>query len=176
MRTEMQISGFGGQGVILMGYITGSAAAIFENRNTTFTQSYGPEARGGACSAEVIIADEKISYPLLISPKILITMSQSAYGTYRKNLAEDGVLIYDSVLVTLNPDDPAKAYGIPAQEIATKLGKSIIANIVMLGFITKVTNIVSREAMEKAIAKSIPATMLELNMEAFKQGYDYPID
>ncbi|HNZ66595.1 MAG: 2-oxoacid:acceptor oxidoreductase family protein [Planctomycetes bacterium] len=174
MRTEIQISGFGGQGVILMGHITGRAAAIFENKNTTFTQSYGPEARGGACSAEVVISDEKISYPLLISPQTLITMSQAAYHRYRPNLDPKGILIYDSVLVTRDPSDTAHAYSIPAQNIATKLGKPIIANIVMLGFFTKITNIVSRESMEKSIEKSVPPQMFELNLEAFRQGYEYP--
>lgn len=173
MRQEIRISGFGGQGIILMGYITGTAATLYDSKNATFTQSYGPEARGGACSAQVIISNEKISYPVLIVPDILITMSQAAYNTFRSGLKPGGILIYDSVLVTPKPDDDAKLFPIPSKTIASELGKEIIANIVMLGYVAKVTGSVSREAMEKAIVDSVPKATISLNREAFKRGFEY---
>lgn len=172
-RTEIRISGFGGQGIVLMGYITGKAAAIYDNKNATLTQSYGPEARGGACSAQVIVATEKINYPVLVAPDILITMSQAAYNTFRPGLKPGGILLYDSGLVKLNPDDTTNIYPIPAKDIAKNLGRQIIANMVMLGFLVAIGKVVNKEAMEQAITASVPAEMQELNLEAFRRGYNY---
>ncbi len=172
-RTEIRISGFGGQGIVLMGYIIGKAAAIYDNKNATLTQSYGPEARGGACSAQVIVAAEKISYPILVAPDILITMSQAAYNTYRVGLKPNGILLYDNMLVKLTADETAKSFNIPAKNIAKDLGRQIIANMVMLGFLVKITAVVSQQAMEQAIAASVPPEFLDLNLEAFKRGLAY---
>lgn len=172
-RTEIRISGFGGQGIVLMGYITGKAAAIYDNKNATLTQSYGPEARGGACSAQVIVATDKITYPILSAPDILITMSQAAYNTYRSGLKPDGLLLYDPTLVKLNPDDHTNVHSIPAKDIAKNLGRQIIANMVMLGFLVAVGKVVSKESMEQAISASVPSEMQELNLEAFRRGYNY---
>ncbi len=174
MRQEIRISGFGGQGIILMGYITGKAATLFDSKNATFTQSYGPEARGGSCSAQVIISTEKISYPVLIAPDILITMSQAAYNTFYSGLKPDGILIYDSLLVKPNNlQATQKIFQIPSKSIAGEIGKEIIANIVMLGYLVRVTGVVSPHAMQESIASSIPVAMHELNFEAFKRGLNY---
>lgn len=172
-RTEIRISGFGGQGIILMGYITGKAAAIYDNKNATLTQSYGPEARGGACSAQVVIASEKISYPVLAMPDVLITMSQAAYNTFRGGLKQGGILIYESNLVKIADGDNAKIHSIPARDIAKNLGRQIIANMVMLGFMANITSVVARSAMEQAIAASVPPEMQELNIQGFRAGFDY---
>ena len=174
MRQEIRISGFGGQGIILMGFITGKAATIYDSKNATFTQSYGPEARGGSCSAQVIISTEKISYPVLIAPNVLITMSQAAYNTFYSGLKSDGILIYDSLLVKhQNNKNDQKVFSIPSKRIAADIGKEIIANIVMLGYLVRVTGVVSPHAMQEAIASSIPPAMYELNMEAFNRGLNY---
>ena len=170
MRKEIRFSGFGGQGIILMGNIIGKAVAIYENKNATLTQSYGPEARGGACSAQVIISDKPISYPLLVAPDVLITMSQAAYKCYRPGLKPGGILLYDSLLVTPSDQDNATAFSIPANSVAIDIGRQIIANIVMLGFMTRVTQLVSRDAMEHTIKTSI--AMPDLNIEAFRRGFE----
>lgn len=175
-RKEIRFSGFGGQGVILMGYITGKAAAIHDNKNATLTQSYGPEARGGSCSAQVVVDSDRINYPMVVMPDILITMSQAAYNAYRSGLKDGGILIYDSLLVTPSKDDKAKAFCIPAKTVATQIGRQVVANIVMLGFMAKVSGVVSKDAMQKAIESSVPPQMREINMEAFQKGWDYPTD
>ena len=172
-RQEVRFSGFGGQGVILMGHITGKAAAIYDGKNASLTQAYGPEARGGSCSAQVVIDNEKIDYPIVTSPDVLIAMSQAAYNTFRPGLKPDGILIYDSLLVKPAKDDKAKSFCIPAKTIATQVGRQVVANIVMLGFMTKVGGLVSKEAMIKAIETSVPHHTLNLNMDAFQKGFDY---
>ena len=101
-RMDIKLGGFGGQGIVLSGYILGKAASIFDNMEAVLTQSYGPEARGGACSADVVISKSKIDYPYLKDIKILVVMSQEAYGTYTKQLGEGGMLIYDEDLVTID--------------------------------------------------------------------------
>ncbi|NUM35000.1 MAG: 2-oxoacid:acceptor oxidoreductase family protein [Candidatus Brocadiae bacterium] len=157
-----------------MGYITGKAATIYDSKNATFTQSYGPEARGGSCSAQVIISTEKISYPVLIAPDVLITMSQAAYNTFYSGLKPGGILIYDSVLVKPAKNDSSQQFfSIPSKSIAGELGKEIIANIVMLGYLVKVAGVVSPNAMQEAIVSSVPAALCELNIEAFKRGLSY---
>jgi 2-oxoglutarate ferredoxin oxidoreductase subunit gamma len=176
-RSEVKFAGFGGQGIILSGFIIGKAVSIFENRHSVLTQSYGPEARGGACSAEVVVSDTEIDYPYIDTPNILILMSQEAYNIYRKKLRDKGDVLYDIDLVTLEDDDKdANFYGIPATLFAEELGKKIVANIVMLGFLTAVTGIVNKEAMKKAVESSVPKPFLELNIKAFEKGYEHGIE
>ncbi len=134
-RTEIRLTGFGGQGIILSGYIVGKAAAIHDEKQATFTQSYGPESRGGACSAQVIISDEPISYPHLTDPAILVVMSQAAYNKYAPDLEEGALLIIDQDLVeTGEIAGDVKLLSVPATRLAEELGRKIVANIVMLGF------------------------------------------
>jgi 2-oxoglutarate ferredoxin oxidoreductase subunit gamma len=176
-RMDIKLGGFGGQGIILSGYILGKAASIFDNMEAVLTQSYGPEARGGACSADVVISKTKIDYPYLKDIKILVVMSQEAYGTYTKQLGEGGMLIYDEDLVKINKKDCKekkwKVYNIPATRLAEELGRKIVANIVMLGFFTAVSDTVSYEAMKNAILSSVPKGTEKLNESAFNNGYDY---
>lgn len=173
-RREIRLTGFGGQGIILSGYIVGKAAAIHDKKQATFTQSYGPESRGGACSAQVIVSDEPISYPHLIDPAILVVMSQEAYNTYAPTLREGALLIVDEDLV--ETDDLAgevKFLSVPATRLAEELGRKIVANIVMLGFFTAVTDLVSVEAMRESVRTSVPKGTEELNLKAFAKGYEY---
>lgn len=174
MRREIRFAGFGGQGIVLSGFIVGKAATIFDKKHAVLTQNYGPEARGGACSADIVISDSGIEYPKLTAPDILVIMSQEAYHTYGNNLGKNSMLIIDKDLVNIEPKvKKNKVYAIPSTRFAEELGKKIVANIVMLGFFTAVSKVVSFESMEKAILSSVPKGTEELNMKAFNQGYEY---
>ncbi|MCD6448466.1 MAG: 2-oxoacid:acceptor oxidoreductase family protein [Thermoplasmata archaeon] len=170
MRVEIKFGGFGGQGIILMGNITARAAAIYDGKNAVFTPSYGPEARGGAASSNVVISEEEIDYPYVTQPDVLVVMSQGAYEKFAPLLKDDGLLIIDEDLVKLHNGE-GKVAKIPATRIAEGLGKRIVANIVMLGFFTGVTKLVSYEAIKKAVLESVPAKFRELNEDALERGY-----
>jgi len=171
---EILLCGFGGQGIILSGKITGAGAAIYDEREVTLTQSYGPESRGGACSTALIISDEPILYPHVTCPCVIVSMSQESYTTYRARLAEGGLLLIDADLVEPDPAAGQHVIPIPATRIAEQdLGRRIVANIVMLGALTALTEVVSEESMRKAILDRVPKGTEELNTKAFQMGYDY---
>jgi len=172
-RTEVQLGGFGGQGVISAGRIIGLAAAIYDNLEACFTQSYGPEARGGAAGSQVVISSTPIHHPHLIQPTSMIIMSQGAYTKYIPTLAPGGLLLIDDGLVPLPPDHrkDIQTFGIPASEIAERAGNSRAANTVMLGFWTALAGAVSREAMRQAVSESVPPKAVDLNMRIFEVGY-----
>ena len=172
--TEIRIAGFGGQGIILSGYIIGKAAAIFDNKFSTLIQAFGPEARGGACSSQLVVSDTKVLYPYITIADILIALSQAGYDKFESELGEKGMLLYDEDLVKPKPPrGNIKSLSIPATRFAEQLGKKIVANVVILGFFTAVTDIVSYEAMKKALPDSVPEKALELNFKAFDKGYEY---
>jgi 2-oxoglutarate ferredoxin oxidoreductase subunit gamma len=173
-RREIKLAGFGGQGIILAGYIIGKAASIYDSQNATFTQSYGPESRGGACSAQLIISDEPVHYPHIISPAIMVFMSQEAYNKYHGELQSGGLMLVDEDLVDVGAlDDAVRMLSIPSTRIAEELGRKIVANIVMLGFFSAVTDVISVDAMREAVNTSVPSKTVELNMQAFQRGYEY---
>jgi len=172
-RHEIRICGFGGQGVMLAGYIIGQAASIFEHKNTTHIRDYGPEARGGTCRADVVISDGPVLYPYINAPSILVALSQQAYDKYRPRSREDSLIIIDSDLVKHREKRKDRLLSISALKIAEGLGRANMANVVMLGFLTAVTDIVSLEAMKKSILASVPKGTEESNMKAFESGYDY---
>lgn len=176
-RSDIKLGGFGGQGIILSGYILGKAATLFAGKEAVLTQSYGPEARGGACSADVVISDGEVDYPYLRNINVLVVMSQEAYGTYTKHLKEGRMLLIDEDLVELDKKQVAdmkwKVFSIPATRFAEELGKKIVANIVMLGFFTAVTDVVSYDAMKNAILSSVPKGTEKLNESAFNKGYEH---
>jgi len=174
-RIEVCIAGFGGQGIIRSGEIVGTAAAIHDGKYATFTQSYGPESRGGACAAQVIISDEPIHYPHLLAPCILVVMSQGAYNKYVPGFNREGVLLIDEDLVELGAEAAGlRVLAIPATRLAEEeLGRKIVANVVMLGFFAAVTNVVSVEALRRAVLESVPKGTEELNSKAFELGYEY---
>lgn len=171
---EVRLAGFGGQGIILAGHILGKAASLFEKKHAVFTQSYGPEARGGSCSADVVISEETIHYPKVIEPDVLVLMSQGALGTYGANVKDHGILVLDRDLVNLM-DDPEglTIYRAPATRIAEEMGKRIVANIVMLGALTALGGVIGYESMKKAVIDSIPAGTEDFNISAFDKGYEY---
>lgn len=177
MRTEIKIGGFGGQGVILSGYIIGRAAAIYDNKYSTMIQAFGPEARGSACSAQVIVDPEVIAYPYITTPHILIVMSQEAYTKFSPELVKGGVLITEEELVvTHNLRKDVTHYSIPAMRFAEDLGKKLVINIVMMGFMTAVTKLIDTEAMRKAVIASVPKGTEELNLKAFDKGFEYGLE
>jgi 2-oxoglutarate ferredoxin oxidoreductase subunit gamma len=171
--TEIKITGFGGQGVILCGYIIGKAASIFNDQHATLTQSFGPEARGSACSAQVVVCDTRVLYPYVTSPHFLIAMSRDGYHTHKDGLGTKGILVYDEDLVEPDPAAACKRkFGVSATRIAEELGRKIVSNIVMLGFFGAVSEIVPREALRQAVESSVPEGTQELNLKAFDTGYE----
>jgi 2-oxoglutarate ferredoxin oxidoreductase subunit gamma len=171
MRKEIRISGFGGQGVALTGYILGKAFAIYDGYETVMTQSYGPEARGGASSANIVISDEPIAYPFIQHADILVALSQEAYTKFRPELKDNAQILIDEGLV--NPIQGDHPYTIPATQFAEKMGRRIVANMIMAGFFTSVTGLLEREAVEEAIRTSIKEKIVPLNLDAFAKGYEY---
>ena len=171
-QTEIIITGFGGQGIILAGRILGKSASLGDNKESTLVQAYGPESRGGACNAQVIISDRPIHYPYVTIPTILVAMSQAGYDKFEPNLVPESVLLVDQDLV--NPEGAVcDHFAIPAASMAENLGNKMMANIIMLGFCTAITQAVSSEAAQATIAQSVPRGTEERNIEAFNKGYDY---
>ncbi|MDP7423343.1 MAG: 2-oxoacid:acceptor oxidoreductase family protein [bacterium] len=173
---EIRFAGFGGQGIIRSGIIVGRAASIYDHKNSTMNQSFGPEARGGACSSQLLVSDTKILYPYILKSDILVGMSQAAYEKFEPELKETGMLLYDSDLVKLKEKrGQIKICPIPATRFAEELGARIAGNVVMLGFFTALTDVVSVEAMKKAVPESVPGRFIELNLNAFNKGYEHGI-
>jgi 2-oxoglutarate ferredoxin oxidoreductase subunit gamma len=171
METQIRISGFGGQGVVLAGYILGKATSLYAGLEAVMTQAYGPEARGGASSANLVVSDLPIDYPFVENPDILVALSQEAYTKFRPSAKPDATILIDADLVhTLQGD---RHLAIPATRLAADLGRRIVANVVMLGFFTAVTGIVPRTAVEQAIRTSVKPKTLPLNLRAFSAGYEY---
>jgi len=178
MRKEVRIAGFGGQGVILAGIIIGRAASIYDGINAVQTQSYGPEARGGASRTEIVLSDEKIGYPKVANPDILVAMSHEALIKYLDDLKDEGILILDPDLIKEEDvqdfvkEHKIKVYHARATKTATEeIGLKIVANIVMIGAITNITKIISLDAAKEAIAVSVPKGTEEKNIKAFEAGY-----
>lgn len=172
--TEIRVAGFGGQGVILSAIVLGKAASIYQGEFATMTQNFGPEARGGACSAQLMLSDQPVLYPYVTQPDVLVVMSQEAYTKFAPELKDNGTLLIERDLVRVS-EMPAQTriYSIPATRIAEELGKRMVLNIVMVGFFAAVTQLVGADAVRKAIADSVPASFRELNLKAFDKGYEY---
>jgi 2-oxoglutarate ferredoxin oxidoreductase subunit gamma len=171
VRREIRLSGFGGQGIVLAGYILGKALTLYDGLEAVMTQAYGPEARGGASSANILVSDEPIDYPIVQRPDILVALSQEAYTKFKPTAKADALILIDEDLVS--PTANGQHQAIPATRLAESLGRRIVTNVVMLGFFTAVSGVVSREAMEKAIESSVKPKTAPLNLEAFAAGYEY---
>jgi 2-oxoglutarate ferredoxin oxidoreductase subunit gamma len=172
-RTEIRITGFGGQGVVLSGYVIGRACAIEAGRHATMIQSFGPEARGSACSATLVVSDTEVLYPYIRRPDVFVVMSAEGYAKHGGELKDGGILIYEQDLVHPAVQPGQRAFGIPSTRIAEKLGRSLVQNIVMLGFFTAVTRLATAEQVRAAVKASVPAGTEELNLAAFDRGYEY---
>jgi 2-oxoglutarate ferredoxin oxidoreductase subunit gamma len=228
--TEIRFTGFGGQGIILAAHITGRAVTIYENLNATLTQSYGPESRGGSCSAQLIISDKPIYYPHLTQPDVLVALSPEGYAKYKGEVKPGGAIIVEENILCNTSGQTAKectlldkktivrlpvklsarggcasgaqptipgriisakggsASGmtlrsncqsnvrtlvVPAVRLAEEVGKKVVTNMVVLGFMVAATKVVSKEAMRQAIADSVPPGTQELNLAAFDKGYNH---
>ncbi len=169
---EIVVTGFGGQGIILAGRIIGMAASLGDNKESTLTQAYGPESRGGACNAQVIISDQPIHYPYVKTPHILVAMSQAGYDKFAGLLTRDSVLLTDQDLVPTT-STPCPHYDIPSTRMAENLGHKMMANIIMVGFFTAITGAVSKQAAEETVRRSVPRGTEEKNIIAFNKGFDY---
>jgi 2-oxoglutarate ferredoxin oxidoreductase subunit gamma len=167
-RTEIKIGGFGGQGVILSGYIIGRAASIYDNKFATMIQAFGPEARGSSTSAQIIVSDKQITYPYITAPNLMVLMSQESYVKFSGELVSGGTLITEEDLVTPhNLSNNIMHYSIPATRFAEELGKRIVLNIVMMGFTTAISNVVNEQAMIDAVKVSVPKGTEDLNLRAY---------
>ncbi len=170
-RYEVRLTGSGGQGLIMAGIILAEAAGIHDGKNVCQTQSYGPEARGGSSKAEVVISDEEIDYPKAIKPDVLLAMNQKSCDSYIFDLKPNGILLVDSTYVKQLPS--TRALSIPFTQIAReKLGKEMIANIVALGALAFLTEVVSLSSLETAVLARVPAGTEELNKKALEAGIE----
>jgi 2-oxoglutarate ferredoxin oxidoreductase subunit gamma len=172
--SEIRIAGFGGQGVVLAGMVIGNAATLHDGRFVTLTQSFGPEARGTTCSVQLIVSDEPVLYPYLTKPDILVVMSQDANQRYGTDLKPGGLLLYEQDLIQpARLNHGTRTYGIPATRFAEELGRKLVLNMVMVGFVTAMTGLASPEAVRKAISSSVPRGTEPLNLAAFEKGHEY---
>lgn len=168
-RYEIRLAGSGGQGLILAGIVLADAVGVYEGRHVAQTQSYGPEARGGASKSEVVISDEEIDYPKALQPNILLAMNQQSCDLYYSDLATNGLLVVDSTFVKQWPYPTAVA--IPFTQIAREhFNREFIANMIALGTLTRLASLSSIKSMEKAIVSRVPPGSEELNLEAFRLG------
>jgi 2-oxoglutarate ferredoxin oxidoreductase subunit gamma len=175
-RRELRIAGFGGQGVVLAGQIVGQAVAVYDKQFAAFTQNYGPEARGGSCTAEVVAAEEPIGYPYLTQPKIVVILSQDAYSKYGLNLPAETQLIIDPDLVKPDLTDKHPYLTVPTNRMAREMGRVVVANIILLGFLAAVNDFVSTEALRKSVLATVPKGTGEFNLKAFEAGYKYGLE
>lgn len=170
-RMEIRLAGEGGQGMILAGVILAEAAVVYDGQNAVQTQSYGPEARGGASKAEVVISQEAIDFPEVIAADVLIAMSQEACDRYASNLKKDSLLIVDRDKVGRVPMTNAIRAPITAMAESTT-GREITANVVALGLLVGLTEVVSRASIEKAVAARAPKGTESMNLAALAAGFD----
>ncbi|MGD9252621.1 MAG: 2-oxoacid:acceptor oxidoreductase family protein [Holophagae bacterium] len=169
-RTEIRITGFGGQGVVLAGHIIGHACAVNGGMHATMIQSFGPEARGSACSTTLAVSETEVLYPYIERPDIFVVMSAEGYEKYRDELKDDGILVYEKDLVKAEIKEGQPSYGVSSTRIAEEIGRSIVQNIVMLGFFAAATKIVPVEIMRQAVEESVPKGTEALNLRAFDAG------
>ena len=171
---EIKIGGLGGQGVIMAGMIIGRAASLHDEKFATLIQSFGPEARGAACSVQVLLDDDPILYPYVVSPEFLVTLSMDAFRRFSPELRAGGTLMFDSDMVT--PEglpESIRAFGLPATRLAESLGRKQVLNLIVVGFFTAVTGLISEEAARKSVAETVPPSTLALNMKAFELGLEH---
>jgi len=175
--TEIKVGGLGGQGAILAAMIIGRGTSIYDTKHATLTQSFGPEARGSACSASIVVSDEPVEYPYVTTPDILVVMSQEAYNRFAPEMSPDGILLYESDLIQIKDlPDSIRCFGVPAARIAEKLRRRMVANIVMVGFFAALTDLVGVDALRDSVKASVPPGTENLNLEAFEHGYAFGLD
>ncbi len=167
---NIRICGFGGQGVILTAVILGTVAVTKNNKYAVQTQSYGSEARGGQCQAELTISDTPINSPMIATKDILIALSQNSLDRYINSLKLGGVLIVDPKLISNKDDLKYEVIEVPATETAINLGNRIVANMVVLGFLQKSTGIMEKDALMDVVKDLVPKRFVDLNIKAINEG------
>ncbi|MHC4091598.1 MAG: 2-oxoacid:acceptor oxidoreductase family protein [Planctomycetota bacterium] len=168
---NIRIAGFGGQGVVMAGYVLGHAG-VLDGNNALQTQSYGSESRGGACKSDVIISSGEILELAPASLDVLLAMSQPALDKYLPNLKETGILIYESDLAKPSGNGPGQAVGLPATDIAHRtFGRDVLANAIMVGCLAGLTGVVSRQSLRQAISQTVPPKTVDMNLQAFEEGF-----
>lgn len=167
--TEIRFAGVGGQGIVLAGRLLGTAAALYDGKEAVCTQSYGPEARGGASRADVIVSDEPVDYPFVTAADVLAVFFQEAYVRYRDRVRAGGTVIVDTGLVRPADDDDSVC-GLPATRIAEDLGGRLAANVVMLGYLVGRTGVVRPESIESAIRETLRESLVDVDLKAFHAG------
>jgi len=173
---EILLTGFGGQGIVLIGNILGKAATIHDLKHATMIQAFGPEARGGSCSSQVIISEEEILFPYVQQPQVLVCMSQEGFDKNIESLRAGGLLLWDTDLVKTRDLDPSwTTYHIPATRFSEELGNKMMANIVMLGFLSSLSDLVQVDSLRQAMLSSVPGKTRETNDKAFDRGREYGI-
>jgi 2-oxoglutarate ferredoxin oxidoreductase subunit gamma len=171
LTSEIVLSGTGGQGLILAGQILADAV-IRDGKNAVQTQSYGPEARGGASKAEVIISDGEIDYPKVTTPNILLVMSREALKKYADTISENGILIIDTTNITDQLPKGTNVFAVPYTRIAKEnLGKEMFANVVALGALAAITGIVTKDSLQLALMSRIPPGTEAVNKKALELGW-----
>lgn len=179
MTTQILIAGFGGQGILFSGKFL-AYEGLIENKEVSWLPSYGPEMRGGTANCSIILSDTKIGSPIISNPDILIAMNKPSLEKYENDTTKDGCIFIDSSLIDKKVEkNDVKAYYIPATKLASDNNLTGLANMIMIGYMLKHTNIIPYENVEKALQKVIPArkqNMLEVNLKAIELGYNYKED
>ncbi len=171
MRHEIILSGAGGQGLILAGAILAEAAGVFEGREVVQTQSYGIQARGGASHSSVIISDQRILFPEVLTPNILLCLSQEAYQRFYRSLQQNGMLIVDRDLVKVDLDrSDVQFVALPFTAEAEKLNRRIVANVIALGALAVLTGVVKPESIAQALPSRLPERNVPIALEALNIG------
>ena len=170
---EIRLAGSGGQGLILAGIILAEAAILYEDLNAVQTQSYGPEARGGASKSEVVISDSDIDYPKCEKVDVMLAMTQKSVEEYGSDMKRGGLVLVDSDLVTQAPNGSLTSYAVPFTAIARdEIGKTFVANIVALGALAELLDFINPSSMQKAVLRRVPKGTEEINKKALKAGRD----
>ena len=173
-RIELRIAGLGGQGIVMLGRILASAA-IYDGKEATQVETYGMQQRGGDVRSDVVISGEAIDFPEVTKANVLIAMAQQAFDRHKRCLRPGGMLVIDSSQADRNKIDfdPANLCSIPASQIAEKeLGNPLVTGVLMLGGLMGLTGLLSKSSTERAISESVPAKVQELNLKAFRRGFE----
>lgn len=167
--SQVRFGGVGGQGIVLAGQLLGKAAVLFDGKEAVCTQTYGPEARGGASKTDVIISDKPVDYPFVIQADVMAVLFQEAYAKFRPSLRPGGILVIETSLVKPAADDDY-VFGIPATKIAEEAGSKLATNVVILGYLIGLSKVVSRESLEEAIRATLKPKIVDLNIRALDAG------
>ncbi len=177
MRHEIRATGLGGQGVILIGVLLGTAAVMYENKNAIQTQSYGSEATGTLSESNVIISDEDIHFQKVRKSDIFVAFCQEAYDAKLEKAKENSFVIVEKDLVrNIRDTDKYKTYAIPALSRAEQIGKKVVMNMILLGSLIGITNVLKKDSIIRAIKETTSKKYVDLNLQAFNAGYDLGIN